>query len=384
VTRVLLVSHEATRTGAPRVALQIARSLRDSDREVVSVLRAGGPLARDFERASDRTVREPFIRLRAGLRRFRRTRTLATRLDLRIARRVLRQERPALAYLNTVKSACYVRPAVELAIPVVLHVHELEPLASSTLARYRLDDIFSEISLAACSGAARDNLARITRTPPASIMVVPSTIDVDGVIDQADAHADDSGAGRRPLVVGACGTADTRKGIDLWLGMVALLQSARPELEVRFRWVGGPGDAPRRFRTDLEGDHSIEFCGEIENPYPAISEMDVFTLPSRTDAFPLVVLEAMALGRAIVAFALPGVVEQLGDAGVLVEPEDPEAMAHAVADLLDDPERRRELGAWAAERVRAQFGVEVMRESVQNVVTAAMRASDGGPEAAVR
>jgi hypothetical protein len=54
--------------------------------------------------------------------------------------------------------------------------------------------------------------------------------------------------------------------------------------------VGGQGDAAPRL--DSPRDVDIEFCGEVENPYPLIATMDVFTLPSRTDAFPLVVLEA--------------------------------------------------------------------------------------------
>lgn len=386
VTRVLLVSHEATRTGAPLVALQIAPALRDSGHEVVTVLRARGPLAREFVRESSRTVHEPFIRLRAGLRLFRKTRALASRLDLRIARRVLRREQPAVAYLNTVKSACYVRPAVELAIPVVLHVHEMEPLASSTLTRYRLDDLYPRIQLVACSEAARDNLARITRTDLTTITVVTSTIDIDEVTRKARALRDDLGQDpNRPMIIGACATADTRKGVDLWLGMAAHLRCMRPELAVRFRWVGRvPRGGARNLATPYETGGNIEFCGEVDNPYPLIAEMDVFTLPSRSDAFPLVVLEAMALRRAIVAFALPGVVEQLGDTAVLVEPERPEAMARAVSGLLDDPDRRRELGSRAAERVYARFGLEVMRESVRHVVADAMLGPGEDSDAAAR
>jgi glycosyltransferase involved in cell wall biosynthesis len=166
--------------------------------------------------------------------------------------------------------------------------------------------------------------------------------------------------------------------------MAALLRSARSDLDVRFRWVGRAGDSVRRFATPAEVGDRVDFCGEVENPYPLIAGMDVFTLPSRSDAFPLVVLEAMALRRAIVAFALPGVIEQLGDAGVLVEPENPEAMAQAVADLLDDPERRRALGARAAERVRARFGIEGMRESLRSVLAAVTGAAENGPESTTR
>ena len=59
------------------------------------------------------------------------------------------------------------------------------------------------------------------------------------------------------------------------------------------------------------------FLGEIENPYPLFDRMDVFTVTSRADPFPLVVLEAMALGKPVVGFAEGGVPEQLDTTGIL-------------------------------------------------------------------
>ena len=57
-------------------------------------------------------------------------------LEERVARAVLLRTRPRSVYANTVLSACYVRPALRLGLPVTLHVHELEPLTSSVLNRY--------------------------------------------------------------------------------------------------------------------------------------------------------------------------------------------------------------------------------------------------------
>jgi glycosyltransferase involved in cell wall biosynthesis len=369
-TRVVLVSHEASRTGAPRVAMNVARALSHSGYEVVTVLRIGGPLAPEFEAASHRVVHEPLTRLRVVLRYFRRTRPLATRLEQRAARRVLRRARPAVVYLNSVKSACYVRPALQLGIPPLLHVHEGEPLASSTLARYRLGGLYERVRLAACSDDARDNLARISGVNPAAITVIPSLVDFDWMVTEA--RLPSPGATSVPagtLVVGACGTADRRKGADLWLEMAAHISSARPDLLVKFRWVGKVPDRElRRLGERLGIGDRVELVGELANPYPALAAMDVFTLPSRDEPFGMVVLEAMALGRPVVVFALPAVVAQVGDAGVVVPPGDVRAMAVAVLELLDHPGRRRELGALAAERVRTHFPFERLREDVARVV----------------
>jgi glycosyltransferase involved in cell wall biosynthesis len=350
--------------------VDVARTLRGCGYELVTVLRIGGPLASDFAAASDRVVREPLTWLRVVLRYFRRTRTLATRLEQCVARHVLRREQPSIAYLNTVKAACYVRPAVELGIPAVLHVHELEPLASSTLARYRLEHIFERVRLVACSEGARDNLADVAGVVAAAITVIPPRVDVDSLVAQSRAP---SGAvtpvSDETLVVGACGTADYRKGADLWLQMAAHICSARPDLPVRFRWVGRAPDREfQRLAERLGIDDRVDATGELANPYPDLAAMDVFTLPSRTDAFPLVVLEAMALGRAVVAFALPGVVGQLGDAGILVAEGDPGAMADAALDLLEHADRRRVLGARAVKRVHAHFGFGRLRADAARVV----------------
>jgi glycosyltransferase involved in cell wall biosynthesis len=377
-TRTLLVSHEATRTGAPRVAIAVAQALEQAGHSVVIVLRIGGPLASEFKSVAHRVVREPWTRLRVLLRYFRRTRPLAVRLEHRAARRVLRRELPGVTYLNTVKAACYVRPAIELGIPVVLHVHEVEPLLSTTLARYALQDHLDRIQLVACSRAAADTVSSVTGVPRAAITVVTSPVDVEDVVARSrkeSVRQDLDGE----TVVGACGTADHRKGVDLWVEMVAHLRSARPDLAPVYRWLGRAIDPEiRRLAMRLGVADRIQFLGELENPYPAIAAMDVFTAPSRADAFPLVVLEAMALARPVVAFSVPGIVDQVGDAGVLVPPEEPRAMADAVARLLDDPERRKAFGARGAARVRAHFGLGPFRDEVARIVEQAV--ADGvGP-----
>jgi len=96
--------------------------------------------------------------------------------------------------------------------------------------------------------------------------------------------------------------------------------------------------------------------------------MDVFKLPSRADAFPLVVLEAMALSRASWLARCPGSSGSGGDAGILVAKGDPGAMAETALDLLEHPDRRRVLGARAGERVQARFGFERLRADVARVV----------------
>lgn len=406
--RVLVVSHEARRTGAPTVALEVLAALRDPASEVVCVLRAGGPLAPAFAAAADRVVREPLPRVRALLRRARALRRTVDRLDEAVAGAVLAWRRPDVAVLNTVKSACYLRPALRRGVPVVLYVHELEPLASTTLARYPLGRRWAAVHLAACSTAARDNLARVTGVPADGIAVVPSPVDAEAVVRRSGTGAPSPSAspagtvpaagsatgtaairrcstgtapaaGRPAFSVGACGTVDPRKGTDLWLEAAHLLRARRPDLDVGFRWIGrvrGPWAESLVAAASGDGlDGRVAFTGEVADPHRHLATLDVLTLTSREDPFPLVVLESMALGLPVVAFDVGGVREQLGEAGVLVDPEQPEAMAEAVARLLDDPGERERLGAAAAERVRALYDVGRFHPCIRQVVDDARAAA---------
>jgi glycosyltransferase involved in cell wall biosynthesis len=380
--RILVVSHEARRTGAPRVAVEILRSLRKpapSATEVVCLLRAPrGPLRDDLAGAADRLAVEPLPRVRAALRRWAPLRRAVDRVDELVAWAILRRTRPALAYLNTVKSACYVRPALRLGVPVLLHVHETGALAESTLRRFPVGRRWSEVRLVACSTAARDGLAPLVGVPAERIEVIHSPVDAravseaGGVAGPAPSDTADGG-----FVVGACGSVDRRKGTDLWFQVARGVRELRPGLDVRFRWVGrqkGPWPGDLAVRTGV--DDMVDMAGETADPYPQLARMDVFTLTSRDDPFPLVVLEAMALGRPVVAFDVGGVREQLGDAGVVVPAGDTGAMAEAVVALLDDPVARDELGVRAAARARDLWDVGPFRQSVAHAVERALVPGD--------
>ena len=368
--RVLVVSHEAQRTGAPKVAIEIQRSLHgEGAKEVVSLLRAGGPLTGEFAATSDRLRREPLARARAVLRRRRRFRRAVDHLDELIAWLMLKRSRPAIVYLNTVKSACYVRPALDLGIPTILHVHELGMLASSTLQRYQVGERWKSVRLVACSTATRDGLAELLHVPMGDIDVVHSPIDVTDVERRGQAGGSLDGDGTSPLVVAACGLVNDRKGADLWVRVAKAVRDERPGLAVSFQWVGRrPSGWPCDLAKELGVDDRIDWVGEVAEPHPLIAAADVFTLPSREDPFPLVVLEAMALARPIVAFDVGGVREQLDDTGVVVPAEDVAAMAGAVVELLDDEAERQRLGAEAAHRVRLLYDIGPFCEHIRRIV----------------
>ena len=119
------------------------------------------------------------------------------------------------------------------------------------------------------------------------------------------------------------------------------------------------GDGPDRAEFEAQARATqyadrIHFLGFCREPAPLLAQADVFVLASRKDPMPLVIGEAREAGCAIVATNVDGIPEGLdhGQAGILVPPRDPDALAAAIIGLLANPS---ELAAWR-ERARSNLG----------------------------
>lgn len=143
-----------------------------------------------------------------------------------------------------------------------------------------------------------------------------------------------------PLVL-AIGRLSEVKGFDVLAQAAALL--ATPE--VRVMVIGGGPEEEK-----LRGTRLL-LAGPRDDAAALLPAADVVACPSRSEGFPQVPLEAMAAGRPIVASHAGGLPEVVGDAGILLPPEDPAVLALAIDALLGDPERARRLG----ERGRARL-----------------------------
>jgi glycosyltransferase involved in cell wall biosynthesis len=122
--------------------------------------------------------------------------------------------------------------------------------------------------------------------------------------------------------------------------------------------VAGDGPLREELRVAAQG-LDARFLGFVENTRPIFAAADVVALPSLTEGLPLVALEAMALGRCVVASAVGELPEVLaGGAGVLVPPEDARALSEAL-DRVKDGEDRAAIERRAVARARL-YGVAAM------------------------
>jgi glycosyltransferase involved in cell wall biosynthesis len=168
-----------------------------------------------------------------------------------------------------------------------------------------------------------------------------------------------------PLVVGSLGRLDAVKGYDLLLRALARLPgvdavivgegAARPELE--------------RLARELGVADRVTLPGWADRPSAALPGFDVFCLPSRSEGFPLSIVEAMLARLPVVGTRVGSVAELVADGrtGLLAERDDVDGLVAALARLRDDGPLRERLGAAGRERALASYTVEHMARAYERL-----------------
>lgn len=157
-----------------------------------------------------------------------------------------------------------------------------------------------------------------------------------------------------PTVLYLGGFQNEVKGGVVLIEALGSLLAELPSAEFE---LAGPGEPPRAL-TELTAERpNVRWTGWLDEgaKREALGRCAVFVLPSTSEGLPVALLEAMAWGRAIVATRVGGVPDVVtdGEDAALVDPGDPRALAAAIRDLIDDPERRARLGCAARRRAEA-------------------------------
>jgi len=141
-----------------------------------------------------------------------------------------------------------------------------------------------------------------------------------------------------PGLVVSVGNFRTEKGHDLLLR--AFTDVASSEQAARLVLVG---DGPLRehlkaLARSLGLGDRVQFVGHVKNVWPYLRRAAVYVQPSRSEPLGIAVLEAMAAGRPVVASATGGLIEVVtSETGILVPPNDPDALARAILRFLRSP-----------------------------------------------
>lgn len=170
-------------------------------------------------------------------------------------------------------------------------------------------------------------------------------------------------------VVGTVARLHRQKGVVNLLRAAPQILSTFPEIKIAVVGDGPQSGSLRREAQRLGLEGKLLFLGERKDATAIIALFDIFVLPSLWEGLPFALVEAAALGKAIVATAVDGVPEILedGKSGLLVQPGDPAALAEAVIRLLKDKEGARRIGEMARTLVPPRFPLRRMIEQTQNL-----------------
>jgi glycosyltransferase involved in cell wall biosynthesis len=277
-------------------------------------------------------------------------------LTLGAARKVVRATAPDLILSHGQRPARLMAKAAPPQTVLAICVHKPAFDVETTRTHY------------VCVGRHLADLALERGVPAQRVHFVPNAVKPPSALAEPFAEA-----GRPPRIV-AAGRLHPKKGFDVLIAALALLRDG---------WEGLGGQA---FDCEIagEGDERARLEGLIaqrglqdrvrlvgwRDASAFLATGDVFAFPSHQEGFPLVLLEAMAVGLPAVSAAIPGPVEMIADGvdGVLVPSGDPAALAQALARVIATPQKARALGAAARAKVLADYGPESLKRRLDAVL----------------
>lgn len=204
------------------------------------------------------------------------------------------------------------------------------------------------------------------------VTVVEHGIDADRVaesLQRRDAIRAELGVGDDTIVVGTVANFRHQKNYPLLLATAKRVVDTHDN--VVFVSVGqGPlEDEMRRLHGELQLGDSFRFLGFRADATDVMAAFDIFCLSSRHEGLPVALMEAMTLGRPVVATAVGGVPEMISDGseGRVVRPDSEPALAGALEELIEDPAFREACGRQAHRTAALRFSAAAATAIVEDV-----------------
>jgi glycosyltransferase involved in cell wall biosynthesis len=335
--RVLLVAHELSLSGAPMMLYVLAGALRERGYDVRVAAPLDGPFRGVFETAG---------------------------FDLHLAPELLREDGPlsdvghdrGAVVANTIYAWRIIHAASARLLPSVWWIHEAA-VGEEFTARF---DVVAE------SFAVADAVVFPADATAARYRRFARRHNFTTVHYGLDAPV--AAAARPPLSettklrVALIGSVEPRKGQDVLLKAVEELPPDVAQ-DIEIYLVGQPLDRGYCAEMAAAGEPlGVKFIGEMPHAQAMayLRAMDVLVLASRDEVLPVTVLEAMALGKAVVGTRAGGVPEMIidGKTGFLIEVNDHRALSASIVRLFRDRTLAARMGAAACVRHRKRFGLQ--------------------------
>lgn len=361
--RVLVFSHEASRTGAPVLSLNIIDEL-SKQYDVISVNLLGGELSYAFK--------EKCI-LNIDLYRTSMTHAQIEQRTLAIATAV----KPEYAVVNSV--VCYqVMSALEkAAVPSVALIHEfavdipVHPYFAEVVDKASRVVFSTEVTLKAL--LLKEHMCR-----PLKVSVMPQGQSLaPAIADDNNALLHEDAMIRRvfpsleeEIVVVGVGSVSFRKGVDIFLEVAKSVRSLNPKKHYRFVWVGDGFDTSHNeYSRFLRDQIQRSGVGDIVHFLPAVSSVekvyaaaDALVLTSRLDPLPNVAIDVIAKSKPVFCFdkttGFAEIMRTAGFSSCIADYLSPSDMAEKIAQALPDKRAASELGSEQSMKIASLFNMK--------------------------
>jgi glycosyltransferase involved in cell wall biosynthesis len=257
--------------------------------------------------------------------------------------------------------------------PVIITIHSYPfPTERRHCLRYRIISLFNSRFICV-SDTVKDHFSRVSGIDPGRIDVVYNGIHLSDFSkegseqERADLRRHLSIPGDHNIV-GTVARLIEDKGHRYLLLALPRILAAHPKTVFL---IVGDGELKAELATlchELNIEKQVIFAGSRTDIPELLDIIDIFVFPTFREALGISVIEAMAMGKAIVATddaAIPELITR-DQEGLLVHPGDPQSIAAAVIDLLNIPEKRQALGK-AAKRKAALFSTELMARKMEEI-----------------
>jgi L-malate glycosyltransferase len=173
---------------------------------------------------------------------------------------------------------------------------------------------------------------------------------------------------------------DQQKRVSDALRAMQQLRARLPEARLLIVGEGTDREALRRLAVELGVEDLVRFAGYQSDTRPFFEAMDLFVHPAASEAFGLVLVEAMFARRPILATRVGGIPDVVaeGETALLVEPYQPDKLADAIVELTNDPERRTRMGEAGLRRARAMFGQDRYVREIDALYTSLLKKKPAG------
>ncbi len=382
--KILFISHDASRSGAPILLRNFIQWLhQNTEHQGILILRVGGVLETDFKAIIETHIFYP--------KWYNHYPTISKRFLNRIGwykqkllsvhskcLKELKKENFDVIYSNTIVNTDVLTFLKPLNIPVITHVRELE----TTIEHYGGEQLIKKLdslttTFIADSFSVKENLNLRHNIENNKMSVVHEYVDIPDSLPSKEVATnlkDNLGIPENAFIVGASGGGLWRKGYDLFVQTAIATCSLPNHQNTYFIWVGGFKEKEEaQLRYDIEKSglaDKILFVGVQKEPLNYFSLFDVFVLASREEPFGIVGMEAALFKTPVICFEKAGGMPEFvaNDCGLTIPYLNIPKLVEGINFLKENPQKRLEMGLHARNKVLKEHGLETKSKDILDII----------------